>query len=53
MKKRTRGVLFRIIVSFSLILFIGGVFCYTLLANPEGANLADFFQYSLIPSETV
>ena len=53
MKKRTRGVLFRIIVSFSLILFIGGAFCYTLLANPEGANLADFFQYSLIPSETV
>ena len=53
MKKRTRGVLIGIIILSLLVFAVGGLFCYTLLGNPAGAQLTDFFQYSLVPSETV
>ena len=53
MKKRTRGVIARLIVFWILFLVVGYGFCYTLFVLEDGAQLTEYFESPFVNTETM
>lgn len=53
MKKRTRGVIIRLAILTILLLAVDGLFFYVLFANPDGAQMTEYFQSPLVNTEVV
>ena len=53
MKKRTRGVIARLIVFWILLLVVGYGFCYSLFVLDDGAQLTEYFESPFVSTETM
>ncbi len=53
MFKRIRSVIIRMVVLWILFFLVAGAFCYILFALPGGAKLEEYFNSSLVKTETL